>query len=301
MIALGCSKWPWDWGDCIKDAMKNIAEWAFGKIFDFIFEAIKNVVVSAVETVLNGVGLIWVNIQTPDISENTPAIWIQQHTSFIMFFIATLAVIAGAMQMAFSHRGEPARDILRSLITLIVVSGSTTAFAGVLISSADDFSTWIIHQALGTNDHEFAARIGELLTDPLKGPGDALGFVLVIFVGILMVITAIIQLGLMLVRYAMLILLVGVLPLTAAATNTEMGMMWLKRSVSWLVAFIIYKPVAALIYASAIYMMSATTPTSSHATGDTSVTLKIVIGVTMMIVAVVALPALLRFVSPKAS
>ncbi|HZX08977.1 hypothetical protein [Kribbella sp.] len=301
MIALGCSKWPWDWGDCIKDGLKVAVEWAFGKFFDFIFDAIKSVVISAVEAVLNAVGLIWVRIGTPDIAANTPALWIQEHTKFIALFIASIAVIVGAIQMAYSHRGEPARDILRSLLTLVVVSFSATAFAGVLISSADDFSGWIIDQALGTNDHEFANRLATLMTDPLKSPSEALGFLLVIFVGILMVITSIIQLGLMLVRYAMLILLIGVLPLTAAATNTEMGMMWFKRALSWLVAFIIYKPVAALIYASAIYMMSATTPTSAHSTADTNLTLKIVIGITMMIVAVVALPAILRFVSPRTS
>ena len=95
------------------------------------------------------------------------------------------------------------------------------------------------------------------MVDPLKDPGEQLQFALIIFVGILMVITAIIQLGLMIVRYGMLVLLVGVLPLTAAATNTEMGMMWFKRAMGWLGGFILYKPVAALIYATAIKLMSA--------------------------------------------
>ena len=64
----------------------------------------------------------------------------------------------------------------------------------------------------------------------------------------------------MIVRYGMLVLLVGVLPLTAAATNTEMGMMWFKRALGWLGGFILYKPVAALIYATAIKLMSTPKP-----------------------------------------
>jgi hypothetical protein len=118
------------------------------------------------------------------------------------------------------------------------------------------------------------------------------GWLLVTFVGILMVITAIIQLALMIVRYGMLVLLVGVLPLTAAATNTEMGMMWFKRALAWLASFIIYKPVAAIIYATSFSLMGSE--------GESDV-LKVIMGVTLMIAAVVALPAILRFVSPRTS
>ena len=50
----------------------------------------------------------------------------------------------------------------------------------------------------------------------------------------------------------MLILLLGVLPIAAAATNTEMGRGWFKQIIAWLLAFILYKPVAAIVYATAI-------------------------------------------------
>jgi hypothetical protein len=298
MIALGCSGWPWDWDDCFRDGLKTAIEWAFGKFFDFIFQAIANIVVSAVEAVLKAVGLLWVYIKIPN-AEQTPISWVQDHTNFIMAFIATLAVIFAAIQMAFSHRGEPVREILKSLLTLAVVTAGATAFAWTLISAADDFSAWIIDAALKANGHSFAKNLADMMTDPLKSPTEEFGWLLVIFVGILMVFTSIVQLALMIVRYGMLVLLVGVLPLTAAATNTEMGMMWFKRSLGWLAGFIIYKPVAALIYATALYLMS--TPTSKDATPGTSQTLKIIMGVTMMIVAVVALPAILRFVSPRTS
>jgi hypothetical protein len=114
------------------------------------------------------------------------------------------------------------------------------------------------------------------------------------------VITALVQLALMVVRYGMLVLLVGMLPLTAAATNTEMGMMWFKRAIGWLVGFIIYKPVAALIYATAIILIGGP-PKVEGAKEGTSDTLNMAMGITLMIVAVVALPAILRFVSPKPS
>ncbi|MEV5960563.1 type IV secretion system protein [Kribbella sp. NPDC051952] len=302
MIALGCSWAPWDWDDCVEEFLGWALNKALGGLFKLIFEAITKVVVAAVEAVLKAVGFLWIYIKTPDISDNGPAAWIQDHTNYVLVAAATIAVIFGAIQMAISHRGEPLREILKLLMTMVVVSAAATTFAAVLIDSADQFSSWIIGQALGADDHAFTKQLAERMVDPLKSPDEALGFALIIFVGILMVITAIIQLALMIVRYGMLVLLVGVLPLTAAATNTEMGMSWFKRAVGWLAGFIIYKPVAALIYATAIKLMAApAVPKGAHPPDGTSDTLKIVMGVTMMIIAVVALPAILRFVAPKPS
>jgi hypothetical protein len=286
MIVLGCSGWPWDWDDCFKEGLQAAIEWAFGTFFDFIFEAIAKVVIDAVDSVLKAVGLLWVYIPTPNIAENTPALWIQGHLQFITLFVAALAVVVGAIQMAISHRGEPARDILKSLITLVVVTGSAAVFASTLIAAGDGFSKWIIDEALKKDEHAYAKNLLDVLDEPF-------GWLLVIFVGILMVIAAVIQLALMIVRYGMLVLLVGMLPLTAAATNTEMGMMWFKRALAWLASFIIYKPVAAIIYATSISLMGEDK--------DGSKILQVIMGVTLMIVAIVALPAILRFVSPRTS
>ncbi|MGW6280449.1 type IV secretion system protein [Kribbella sp. NPDC055071] len=302
MIALGCSLAPWDWDDCLEKWLGQALNAVLPGFFSKIFDAIAKVVVDAVEAVLKAVGFLWIYIKTPDISDNGPAGWIQYHTNYVLVSAATLAVIVGCIQMAVSHRGEPLREILKMLMTMVVVSAAATTFAAVLIDSADQFSTWIIGQALGADEHAFALQLAERMTEPLQSPTEQLGFVMIILVGILMVITAIIQLGLMIVRYGMLVLLVGVLPLTASATNTEMGMMWFKKAVSWLAGFILYKPVAALIYATAIKLIAApAAPKGVKPPDGTPETLKLIMGVTMMLIAVVALPAILRFVSPKTS
>ncbi|WP_433163784.1 hypothetical protein [Kribbella sp. CA-247076] len=300
MIALGCSWAPWDWDDCVEQFLGDAVEAAFGTFFDVIFDAIRAVVVAAVEAVMEAVGFLWIQIDTPDVANNGAVGFVQVHTNYILGTIAAIAVIVGGIHMAVSHRGEPLRDILKSLLIMVVVSSAGAVFAATLIQAADEFSSWIISEALDADEHGFAGKLADLMIDPLKDPAEVLGVALVIFVGILMVITAIIQLGLMIVRYGMLVLLVGVLPLTAAATNTEMGMMWFKRAVAWLAGFIIYKPVAALIYATAIKLM-ASPPTPEGAPEGTPQTLKVVMGVTMMIIAVVSLPAILRFVSPRTS
>jgi hypothetical protein len=300
MIVLGCSWAPWNWDDCVEEYLGKAVSAALNPLFKLIFQAIADVVIKAVEAVLKAVGFLWVYIKTPDISNNGAVGFIQVHTNYILATVAAVAVIVGAIQMAISHRGEPLRDILKSLLTMVVVSSAGAGVAALLIQASDEFSSWIIGQALDADDHSFATMLTERMVDPLKDPTEQLGFALIIFIGILMVITAIIQLALMIVRYGMLVLLVGVLPLTAAATNTEMGMMWFKRAVAWLAGFILYKPVAALIYATAIKLMGTPgTRDGASMTEEGVHLLKVTMGVTMMLVAVVALPAILRFVSPK--
>jgi hypothetical protein len=307
MIALGCSWWPGDWKECVEKYVGEAVSWFVGELFSKIFEAVRDLVLEAVASVIKAVGFLWIELATPHVDRDGPASWVQAHTYFIVVAVGGIAVMVAAMQMAFTHRGEPLRDVLRSLLTLVVVSAGGATFAATLITAADSFSKWIIDAALLPKNKEghvtqgaAVDKLTTVLITPLKSPQETFGFMLVIFVGILMVITGIIQLALMVVRYGMLVLLVGMLPLTAAATNTEMGMMWFKRSVSWLVGFIIYKPVAALIYATAIMLIGGA-PTVKGAPEGSSETLNMAMGITLMIVAVVALPAILRFVSPKTS
>jgi hypothetical protein len=293
MIALGCSLWPGDWGECVSKYLGLAIDHVTGGLFSIIFDAIEKVVIGAVKAVLKAVGTLWIDIDTPSVADGGgqaigAAGFIQSHTHWILIFAATISVIIAGIRMAFSQRGEPVRDLLKSLLTMVVVSGAGVAFAAVLIDIADVFSEWIIDEAIGSS--AFAERLTEAMMNPLEDGG--IGQILVIVIGIAMVITSLIQLVLMVVRYGMLVLLVGVIPLTAAATNTEVGMAWFKRAVGWLAAFIIYKPIAALIYATAIKLVGSPA-------GASDASLKVITGVTMMVMAVVALPALLRFVSPR--
>ena len=107
--------------------------------------------------------------------------------------------------------------------------------------------------------------------------------------GIIAFLATVIQIMLMLVRGGMLVLLVGTLPLVAAFSNTEMGMQWFRKASAWLVAFALYKPAAAVVYAVAFDLAGQ------------QGALALLDGVMMLALAILALPALLRFVVPATS
>ncbi len=211
--------------------------------------------------------------------------------------LAVLSVIVGGVRMAWEQRAEPGRQALKSLLTLIVVAGAGVTVTGLLVTAADAFSVWVINGSLECDVAGDGACFGSnmialigLTTAPGAG---GLGALLIIILGLVAILAAAFQIVLMVARGAMLVILTGILPLSASFTNTEIGASWFKKNVGWLLAFILYKPAAAIVYAAAFNLLG-TDVFSDDGTGLIS----ILTGLMLMLIALFALPALMRFVTP---
>lgn len=198
--------------------------------------------------------------------------------------LAVLAVIIGGIRMIWEQRGAPLKDLLRSLITLTVVSSLGVGVISILIIAADTFASAIIDRS--TDGKGFAEAMQVLVVTGQTGVG---AFILIVL-GLIGLIASLVQIVLMVVRSGMLVILAGILPTTAAFTNTEMGRQWFQKAVGWTIAFILYKPAAAIVYSVAFLLMGNTSGRDALV-GSIS-------GFTLMIVALFALPALMRFVTP---
>lgn len=288
MLSLECTINPSTWGDCIKEALEFALGVVLGGIFDAMLIAIKWVVVESVKLILNSIGTLWLKLDTIPLSQSSdqPVGFVHNQTLWIVVAAGSVSMIFAGIQLAWYQRGEPMRELAKSLVTMLVVSAAGVGIVSALVQISDSLAQDIINARLKEDGATFAGRMGELVTNPLDGTGLAI----VLIFGVTAIITCFVQIMMMIVRNGMLVLLVSVLPLAAAATNTEMGMAWFKKVISWLIAFIVYKPVAAIIYAVALAL-------AGNPEGNM---MKVATGVTMMVLAVVALPALLRLVAPKA-
>ncbi len=167
MLALGCSRWIWDWLDCAFEALGQAVQDVIGGIFGFLFDTLKKIIIDAVVAVLKAVGRLWIDIKTPGIEDNTAVTFVQAHTFYILVFAATLSVIIGGIRMALTQRGEPLRDIIKSLLTMVVVSGAGVTVANTLIKVSDAFSGWIIDRAVGGSN--FDAKLDREDDEPAQG------------------------------------------------------------------------------------------------------------------------------------
>jgi hypothetical protein len=289
-------KWynPGSWPGCVNDKLGDAVNDTIGFLFGFIWDAIGHMIALAVEAVIKAVGTLWIYVPTLHVTEGgdyQPVATVSFMRGQVMWLVASAAVvctIVAGIRMAYQQRGEPVRDLLKSLLTLVLVSFSGLAFVTVLTEAGDLLAKSFIDRAIEESGMSFAANLAALIAAPLLSPAGAIVFPTILIFGFAAVLMSFLQIMLMLVRNGMLILLAGVLPLAAAATNTEMGRSWFRKVTGWLIVFIAYKPFAALIYATAIMLA-----------GAQDSLLKVITGLTMMALSIITLPALLRLVSPS--
>lgn len=278
---------------CLADYLQDAVKAALGGMVDLILQAIRDLVALAVKFILESIGTLWIRIPTvpltegPDFQPIDTLAFVHGQLAWYVIAAGTASVIVAGIRTAYHQRGEPLRDLGKSLLTLALVSASGLAVITLLTQAADAMAENLINASLGASGDTFARRMAELVVNPMTGANAS--FAMVVIFGFVAIVTSFIQIVFMIARSAMLILLAGVLPIAAAATNTEMGKAWFRKVCGWTAAFIAYKPVAALVYATALSL-------AGNPEGDL---IKVATGVTMMVLAVLALPALIRLVAPK--
>lgn len=254
---------PWDPAGCLKEGITSGMDAIAQSFQDGAEWAIKNLTTA------------WLNAPSPDVNSSISVTgWIQSHLSYFVAATMVLSVLAAAYRMATTGKFEHGRDLGESLTRVLLVSVLAGTLTTLCVEIGEAFSTWILDKA----QVDFSKTV---VFAAVQSPG------VIILLAIIVIIAQVIQLGLMLIRNAMIVILVGVLPLAAAAGNTQVGRQWWQKSFAWLLAFVLYKPVAALIYAASFKMASKDQDLATQLSG-----------IFMMLLAIFALPALMRFMVP---
>jgi hypothetical protein len=156
----------------------------------------------------------------------------------------------------------------------------------LLLAGSDAFSTYVITSALkSVGNPSFGKRLSVMLV-PVTGQQGGLPVGMVILIGGIAMICAFVQAILMLFRDGSVLILAACTPLAASGSFANATNGWKNKVLSWQLALIFYKPMAAIVYAVAIWL------TGENSSTDPRVLL---FGLAMMIVALVALPVLLKF------
>ncbi|WP_424348136.1 type IV secretion system protein [Kocuria sp. CH-021] len=223
--------------------------------------------------------------------------FIQDQTFYLTLAVAALSVMIAGAQMAWTQRAEPARDLLKNLLTLAVVTASGVTILNVLVAGTDALAVQIIDSAIGEDFQTDVLKLLALDNATSAGAADPVwlggNVILIIVGGVVAIIVNIIQLMLMVLRTGMLFLMAGILPLSAAFLNTETGKNFFQKVIAWTLAFAFYKPAAALIYGLAI-KMSTTGVWEDAGSG----LIQFAAGLMMIVASVFALPVLIGFLSP---
>ena len=255
------------------------------------------VVLIAVILISASVGIVTA-LLNPGRTASPTVSFLQNSLWYYTLAVAVLGVITAGARMAWEQRADPGKQLIQGLLTLVVVAGAGLTAVGLLTTAADAFSVWILNNSLDCNIAAgdgtcFGQNMLQLLALTSASTG-GLGAVLAIILGVFAVFAALAQVALMIVRAGALVILAGMLPLSAAASLSDPQRTMLRKTTAWLLGFILYKPAAAIVYAAAFRL------TGTNLFGDDGL-VTVVTGLALMVLALVALPALMRLIVPAVS
>ncbi|NJP75159.1 hypothetical protein, partial [Streptomyces sp. C1-2] len=220
----------------------------------------------------------------PTLSGTDTAKDVNGQTQWLVVYLAVGSLLFASARMAVERRATAGTTALKGILRVIVVSGGATTIVLAAASIADDFSS-----------HLFSAGAQNVLNNVgACSDGSGIESFLLLVLAFLLLIAGIIQTILMYIRLGVMVLLLGTLPLAAAASMTDWGSGWWRKHIGWMIAWLLYKPAAGLV----LYAGSAMITSSQDAgQGGNSINERIA-GIGVMLVSAVALPALLKLVVP---
>lgn len=238
---------------------------------------------SAATGLLKTLGSFWMNVDTPQLTgASSPVTAIATSTRWITSLTAVACILVAAARMAIRRRGEPAATMALGLARLVVVSAVAAFLVQLAGQAGDQWSAALMNAAhIGANGWSGVISVTAISAAFASGDG------MLLIIALLIIIAALIQLLLMVLRVGLLIVLTGTLPLAAAASMNDWGETWWRKHVGWLAAWLVYKPAAALLFASATVLTQ----------GKRSL-VEVVAGFMLLVLMVFIMPALLRMIVP---
>ena len=212
--------------------------------------------------------------------EGSQVTWLTDSLGVITVGLAVIGIMLACGWTVVHTRGDRLQQVVDGLFRVLLVSTIGTALMAILIPAGDEFAKWIVDEAGVTVSGWTSLATASIVA---TNPGLAL------IAGFLGVLATAFQWLIMLIRAILLPLLIGFWPTAAAATMIRGGEQSFATLTKWIIAFLIYKPVAAVVYAFAWKLKSS---------DDLSAVIN---GLGLIVLAIFALPALLKLLAPATS
>lgn len=276
---------PWNPLCALKEGAHAALGSAAQNVVDYWVEALNE----SLGNVMITLGSFWTKGTVGmDVGKGSPIEFMQQHMQFFATTVLVASMMACGIQMLVTRNNDELQRLGRGVITTIVVSGAGTTAVTVGVAAADAFSTWLMDAATQGQ----SANFGSVILSTASIPSGGLFVVLVM--GGAALIANIVQIGLLYLRAALLILVIAIFPVVAASSASKMGETWWRKLTGFVIAVILYKPVATIIYALGVRVLSSATGKEDVADALTAY----ILGGIFLVAAALALPPLVSFIMP---
>lgn len=261
----------------------------FGKVVDSLMKGLGQAITLSLT--------FWTKVPNDRLLQNGVLLnKINDYTYQAQYLLLIASVILTGARLAEARRGaamNEAAETFRMFARVVFASWMLSAIIVAGTQVSDKFSAWLIEDSTGGK----ARNIAELMVKTSKLQAFSPGLVLIIaIVGLL---GSLAQVVLAVVRQGLLVVAAGFLPMAAAASGMKTGAQSYQKLLGWVIAFLLWKPVAAMVYMIAFVTAGDVNDrTSTGGLPDPDQAQRMLVGVVLLCSVAFVLPALMRLVAP---
>ena len=266
-------------GDAFSTLLTNTASTFWDDPVGKLTKAVMEGNVAAFSTVMT----FWISVPIPGLTGGEAMSGIRNLTWEIQLVAFVIGMIIAASKLAIARQqavAEGADETAKMLVRTVFSAGLLPTLVIIFHLIGDVFSTWVLQQASGGDLNAKVTAIAWV--DEKTGLGPVLALVLT-GLGLLGSVSQLIAL---LVREAILAVVVGLAPIAAAQSATGTGRQSWSTMMGFVIAALLFKPVASLLYVFAFWTSSSNVVSSA------------VIGSVLLAVAGLSLPSLMKAIGP---
>ncbi|WP_394253010.1 hypothetical protein [Arthrobacter pityocampae] len=280
------------------ETIKDLAGVVAGSAIEKLIQFLAGWVVQVLTEMINFVGTWWLKIGAPSMGEGSATERIQQSTLIFVGMAGVIGTAFALIKLARDQDRASTENLVMGMVRTILTTAVAVPMVGLLFGVTDVVAPWLVTTISGSAQDDglgtamgLEALAGTTMTMQLAG--------IVLFVVPLALLGAIINAVLVIFSYGMAIALCGVLPIFAAASQTERGRKAFDKAVGWLAAVVLFKPAAAILYGAGLALLKGINGTAENEVGNT--TIGLLTGLVIICSACIAMPALAKVLVPAVS
>jgi hypothetical protein len=249
-------------------------------------------------TMLDLVGTWWLNIDAPEMGAGTASERVQTATTTFVGVAGIIGTAFAALRIARDHNRESAENLVMGLIRTVVISALAVSGVALSLAVTDEVAPWLVDTIAGDAAQDGLGQSMGLGTIAAAGMALPTAGMLILLAPFAM-IGAFLNAALVIFSYGVAGALCGILPIFAAASTTPKGQKAFDKAVGWLIAMILFKPTAAVIYGFGLALMNGISGTAGDDVSNKIISL--ITGIVIIFSACLTMPALVRVLVPAVS
>ncbi|MHA7241416.1 hypothetical protein [Arthrobacter sp. TMS1-12-1] len=282
----------------IGDLAGNLLEGVAGSAIQKLIQFLATWLVQVLTEMINFVGTWWLKIGAPDMGTGSATDRIQQSTLIFVGMAGVIGTAFALIKLARDQDRASTENLIMGMVRTILTTALAVPMVGLLFGVTDVLAPWLVTTISGSAQEDglgsamgLDAIAGTTMTMQLAG--------IILFVVPLALLGAIINAVIVIFSYGAAIALCGVLPIFAAASQTERGRKSFDKAVGWLAAVVLFKPAAAILYGAGLALLKGINGSADNELGNTAIGL--ITGLVIISSACIAMPALAKVLVPAVS